>query len=120
MNNLVKLVKFIINDGLQSVRTSSDCLRPSSIGSRTSTSSPWAGTGRPRRRARFSGRSRPPERQGALSLKLLAAISLARLRGDQGQRAKAHDMLTSIYDRFTEGFDTTDLKTARALLAATR
>jgi hypothetical protein len=29
-------------------------------------------------------------------------------------------MLTSIYDRFTEGFDTTDLKTARALLAATR
>jgi tetratricopeptide (TPR) repeat protein len=59
-------------------------------------------------------------RQGALSLELRAATSLARLRRDQGRSAEAIALLQPVYDRFTEGFDTADLKTAKALLAALR
>ena len=47
---------------------------------------------------------------------LRAATSLARLWRDQGQRAEARDLLSPIYDWFTEGFDTADLKDAKALL----
>jgi predicted ATPase len=47
---------------------------------------------------------------------LRAAASLARLRADQGERQKAHDLLGPVYGWFTEGFDTADLKEARALL----
>jgi predicted ATPase len=47
---------------------------------------------------------------------LRAAVSLARLRRDQGRRAEAHDLLAPVYGWFTEGFDTLDLKDARALL----
>ena len=47
---------------------------------------------------------------------LLAAASLARLRRDQGRRAEAHDLLAPVYGWFTEGFDTPDLKKAKALL----
>jgi predicted ATPase len=54
--------------------------------------------------------------QGAKSLELRAAISLARLWRDQGKRAEAYDLLGPIYDWFTEGFDTPDLKDARTLL----
>jgi predicted ATPase len=43
-------------------------------------------------------------------------VSLAKLRGDQGRRAEARDLLIPIYGWFTEGFDTPDLKEARALL----
>ncbi|HSA81075.1 MAG TPA: hypothetical protein VLE23_09640 [Geminicoccaceae bacterium] len=56
-------------------------------------------------------------RQEARSLELRAAASLARLWADQGKRAQAHDVLAPVYGWFTEGFDTADLKDAKALLA---
>jgi predicted ATPase len=54
--------------------------------------------------------------QQACMWELRAAVSLARLRRDQGRCAEARDLLTPVYDRFTEGFDTADLKEAKALL----
>ncbi len=54
--------------------------------------------------------------QEAKSLELRAATSLARLWRHQGKRAEARDLLVSIYGWFTEGFDTADLKDAKALL----
>ena len=45
-----------------------------------------------------------------------AAVSLARLRRDQGRDAEARDLLAPIYGWFTERFDTPDLKEAKALL----
>jgi predicted ATPase len=54
--------------------------------------------------------------QGARLWELRAATSLARLWRDQGRRQQAHDLLAPIYDWFTEGFDTPDLKDAMALL----
>jgi predicted ATPase/DNA-binding winged helix-turn-helix (wHTH) protein len=54
--------------------------------------------------------------QGALSWELRAAMSLARLWQDQGRIHDAHDLLASVHGRFTEGFGTADLVTARALL----
>jgi predicted ATPase/DNA-binding winged helix-turn-helix (wHTH) protein len=59
-------------------------------------------------------------RQGALSWELRAATSLARLRRDQGLSADATVLLQPVYGRFTEGFDTADLKAAKALLDALR
>ena len=55
-------------------------------------------------------------RQGALSWELRAATSLARLRRDQGRPADALALLQPVYDRFTEGFDTADLKATKDLL----
>ena len=55
-------------------------------------------------------------RQSAKSLELRAAVDLARLLRHQGQIAKALDLLAPIYNWFTEGFDTADLKDAKALL----
>ena len=54
-------------------------------------------------------------RQGALSLELRAAMSLARFRHQQGRPSEARDLLASVYDRFSEGFETADLKAAKAL-----
>ena len=54
--------------------------------------------------------------QQAKSLELRAATSLARLWTDQGRRDQAHELLAPIYGGFTEGFDTYDLKAAKALL----
>jgi tetratricopeptide (TPR) repeat protein len=54
--------------------------------------------------------------QQAKSLELRAATSLARLWSEQGRRAEAYDLVAPIYGWFTEGFDTADLKEARALL----
>ena len=54
--------------------------------------------------------------QGARSFELRAATSLARLWGEQGRRAEARELLAPIYGWFTEGFDTPDLKEAKALL----
>jgi predicted ATPase len=54
--------------------------------------------------------------QQAKSWELRAAMSLACLWRDQGKRDEAHDLLAPIYGWFTEGFDTLDLKEARALL----
>jgi predicted ATPase len=48
--------------------------------------------------------------------KVRTAASLARLRADQGERQKAHDLLAPGLCCFTEGFDTDDLKDAKGLL----
>ena len=47
-----------------------------------------------------------------------AATSLARLWREQGRRGEARELLAPVYDWFTEGFDTADLKDAKALLDA--
>ena len=54
--------------------------------------------------------------QEAKLWELRAAVSLARLRRDEGCRGEARDLLAPIYGWFTEGFDTPDLKEAKALL----
>ena len=54
--------------------------------------------------------------QNARSLELRATTSLARLLDKQGHRDEARAMLAEIYNWFTEGFDTADLKDAKALL----
>ena len=54
--------------------------------------------------------------QQAKSWELHAATSLARLWRDQGKLTEARDLLAPIYGWFTEGFDTPDLKEAKALL----
>ena len=59
---------------------------------------------------------RGPMHRARRSLELRAATSLARLWRDQGRRAEAHDLLAPVYGWFTEGFDTADLKDAKALL----
>ena len=56
--------------------------------------------------------------QEAKSLELRAAMSLSRLWQQQGKRAEARALLAPIYGWFTEGFDTADLKDAKALLEA--
>jgi predicted ATPase len=56
------------------------------------------------------------EEQEAKLWELRAASSLARLCRDQGRRAEARDLLAPVYGWFTEGFDTADLKEAKALL----
>jgi predicted ATPase len=55
-------------------------------------------------------------RQGTKSWELRATMSLARLWQQRGKTAEARRMLAEIYGWFTEGFDTADLKEAKALL----
>jgi class 3 adenylate cyclase/predicted ATPase len=55
-------------------------------------------------------------KQEAKLWELRAAVSLARLRRDQGRRVEARGLLAPAYAWFTEGFDTPDLKDAKALL----
>jgi len=55
--------------------------------------------------------------QQAKSWELRAAMSLARLWRDQGKVQQARELLAPVYGWFTEGFDTRDLKEAKALLA---
>jgi predicted ATPase len=55
-------------------------------------------------------------RQGALSWELRTSTSLARLQHDQGRTPEARRLLQSVYDRFSEGFETADLKAAKAYL----
>jgi predicted ATPase len=54
--------------------------------------------------------------QGARLWELRASTSLARLWRDQGERQRAHELMATVYGWFTEGFDTVDLKDAKALL----
>jgi predicted ATPase/DNA-binding winged helix-turn-helix (wHTH) protein len=54
--------------------------------------------------------------QSALAWELRSSMALARLLSEDGQRDQARHTLALVYDRFTEGFETTDLKLARALL----
>jgi predicted ATPase len=55
-------------------------------------------------------------KQQAKSWELRSAMSMARLWRGQGKRQQAHDLLAPVYRWFTEGFDTLDLKEAKALL----
>ena len=55
-------------------------------------------------------------KQDAKLWELRATTSLARLFADHGKRDEARGMLSDIYNWFTEGFDTADLKDAKALL----
>ena len=59
---------------------------------------------------RFRGAIEVARKQTAESLELRASTSLARLLTKQGKRDEARAMLIEIYDWFTEGFDTADLK----------
>jgi predicted ATPase len=72
--------------------------------------------GQGRAEASFRKALNAARRQDSRSLQLRAATSLARLWAGQGERQKAHDLLAPIYGWFTEGFDTADLKDAKALL----
>jgi len=54
--------------------------------------------------------------QKAKSWELRAAMSMARLWRDRGRRKEAYELLAPVYAWFTEGFDTPDLKEAKALL----
>jgi tetratricopeptide (TPR) repeat protein len=56
------------------------------------------------------------QRQSALFWELRAALSLARLKVGQDRQDEARNVLAPVYDRFTEGFETPDLRAARALL----
>src|SRR6516225_4211586 len=80
-------------------------------------------------RTRRSGRSTPEwlgrlaiflfsgvRKRWAKSWGLRAAMSVARLWRDRGKRDEARDLLAPVYGWFTEGFDTLDLKEAKALL----
>jgi predicted ATPase len=59
-------------------------------------------------------------KQQAKSWELRAAMSMARLWRDQGKRDEAHELLAPVFRWFTEGFDTRDLKEAKALLGELR
>jgi predicted ATPase len=82
-------------------------------------SSAWYGRTRDHRRAEddFHTAMRIAAEQGGKLLELRAATSLARLWGELGRRTEAHELLAPVYGWFTEGFDTADLKDAKALLA---
>ena len=56
------------------------------------------------------------QHQSAKTWELRAAMSLARLWRDQGKVQQARELLAPVYGWFTEGFDTRDLKEAKALL----
>jgi predicted ATPase len=64
----------------------------------------------------FQGAGAIAREHGALAWELRAATSLARLWHGHDRRSEALALLQPVYDRFTEGFDTADLKTAKALL----
>jgi hypothetical protein len=61
---------------------------------------------------------RVAQRQQAKAYELRAAMSIAQLWGEQGRRTEGRELLVSVYGWFTEGFDTADLKSAKALLDA--
>jgi len=54
--------------------------------------------------------------QSALAWELRSTMVLARMLSEDGQRDQARHTLALVYDRFTEGFETADMKLARALL----
>jgi predicted ATPase len=55
-------------------------------------------------------------KQQAKSWELRATMSLARLWQQQGRKKEVHEVLAAVYNWFTEGFDTADLKEAKVLL----
>jgi predicted ATPase len=64
----------------------------------------------------FAQAARLAREQGALFWELRIGLSLARLRVSQGRSHEARAPLASVYDRFTEGFATSDMQAARSLL----
>ena len=76
--------------------------------------SPGAGTAKAQ--AYFERALQIARQQQAKSWELRAAMSLARLWRDQAKAQLARDLLAPVYGWFTEGFDTRDLKEAKALL----
>ena len=64
----------------------------------------------------FRHASEMASRQGALLWELRIALSLARLRVSQGRDDEARKVLVPVYDRFTEGFATTDLQATRTMI----
>jgi predicted ATPase len=68
------------------------------------------------RRLRFRQSIDIAKRQSSKSWELRAAMSMARLWRAQGKRDEARELLAPVYGWFTEGFDTRDLKKAKALL----
>ena len=75
-----------------------------------------AGAGWAKAQAYFERALAVARQQQAKSWELRAAMSMARLWRDQGKRDEARDLLAPVYGWFTEGFDTLDLKEAKALL----
>ena len=71
---------------------------------------------RQKQRAYFERALAVARQQQAKSWELRAAMSLARLWRDQGKVQQARELLAPVYGWFTEGFDTRDLKEAKALL----
>jgi predicted ATPase len=69
-----------------------------------------------RRQAYFLRAFSVARQQQAKSWELRAAMSMARLWRDQGKREEARELLAPVYGWFTEGFETRDLKEAKALL----
>jgi len=67
-------------------------------------------------RARFRRSLELARAQGALSWELRAALSLARLERTQGRTKEASQVVHEVYQQFTEGFDSTDLKNAKQFL----
>ncbi len=57
-------------------------------------------------------------RQSAMSWELRTAMALARFRTQRGASDLARQTLAAVYDRFTEGFETADLKAAKELLVS--
>jgi class 3 adenylate cyclase/predicted ATPase len=70
----------------------------------------------PKAHAQFERALAVARELNAKSFELRAAMSMARLWRGQGKRQQAHDVLAPIFDWFTEGFDTLDLKQAKTLL----
>jgi predicted ATPase len=66
--------------------------------------------------AHFQSALKIARQQQAKSLELRVATSLARLWHDQGKVQQARELVAPVYEWFTEGFDTRDLKEAKALL----
>ena len=54
--------------------------------------------------------------QNAKFWELRTAVDLARLWGERGDRQKAYDLLLPVYEWFTEGFETADMKESKTLL----
>jgi tetratricopeptide (TPR) repeat protein len=76
--------------------------------------------GAPEAEARFRHAIKVAVDQDARSLILQGTMRLARLLAEQGRRLEARDELAPVYDLFAEGFETPDLKDARALLDTLR
>jgi hypothetical protein len=87
--------------------------RPASPATACTLASPPAPSRPSSRRSRSGPRRATPATPCS---RVRAATSLARLWRDQGQRAEAHDILAPVCGWFTEGFDTLDLKEAKAML----